>query len=244
MMYPMPAGVTLPVVATGANISEDNVGGELNLEVTYYEPRGGEPVDVETSARAGVVTAILNRLRQASGETIALLIVGSLMLAYMFGWTEKAVGQLRSKPWTSLGWGTLVYLLLIPVVMVLFFLLALAVLLLSVVTLGELTGTAISIGGLGFGALLTGFGLLAGLVAKVLIAYLIGYLLLKQVAAAAFESKWGKFQALLIGVVIYELVRLVPVGGFIVLVAVTLFGVGAVFSMYWDKYQSNKVVAA
>lgn len=244
-MSPMPPGVIIPTIKVGADISEDNVGGELNIQVnTYNVPEQPSQTEGQPGVRTGAAFAILNRLRKAAGETIALLIVGGLMLAYMFGWTEKVIEQVRSKPFPSLGWGVLVYLLLVPVVMVVFFLLALVVLLLSMVTLGELTGTAISISGLGFGALLTGFGLLAGLVAKVVIAYLVGYLLLEQTSPDTLEGKWGKFLALFIGVVIYELLLLIPVGRIVVIILVTLFGIGAVFSMYWDRYQASRASAA
>ena len=245
MMAPMPPGVSIPMVAVGANIPEENVSGERNVNISYYETVNA-PAEKEIKPDTGKTAALVlaNRMRKTAGEAIALLIVGGLMLAYMFGWTEKVVEQVRSKPLPSLGWGVLVYILLVPAVMVLLFLVALVVLLLSMVTLGELTGMAISISGLGIGALLTGFGLLAGWVAKVIISYLIGYMLLKQISAATLEGKWGKFLALLIGVVLYELLRFIPVGGFIVLVAVTLFGVGAVFSMYYDKYMENRIAAA
>jgi hypothetical protein len=238
-MPPMTGGYTytLPEVAKGLNVPEENVGGELIPTIIPYQPPAApQPPSPEM--------VMLNSLRKIAGEGIALLIVGGLMLAYIFGWVGKVVAQVRSKPLPSLGWGALVYVLVIPVFLAVLFLLILAVLILSMVTLGALTSTAISIGGLGFGALVSGFSITAGLVAKVIIAYLFGHLLLNQTMPATLEGRWGKYWALLLGVVLYELLMLIPVGRIVVIIAVSLFGVGAIFSMYWERYQARKAAAA
>jgi hypothetical protein len=213
------------------------VEGELALNLVEYETSP----DVQGPSPEVI---FLNMLRKRAGELIALLIVGGLMAYFIYGWMEKAMTELRENWLPSLGWGVLVFLLYIPVLLVLLFLIVLVVLLLSMLTLGQLTGTAISVGSLGFFGFMTAFSITAGLVAKVLVSYLVGYELLKRITPATLEGRWGKFWSLLAGVIIYALLRLIPVGGWIIMALVVVIGVGAITSMYWKRYQSARAAAA
>jgi hypothetical protein len=232
--------MSLPSVAPGADIPPENVAGEYDVQVTVSE--AGIPTKEMEPPSPGMV--LLNKLRQRAGETVALLLVGMLVITYASGALEKTVEQVRQKWLASLGWGTLVYIMLIPAILVLLFLLILIVLLLSLVTFGELTSIAMTLGGLGFSGLLTAFSIIASLLAKIAIAYLVGYELLKRTSPATLEGRWGKFWALLIGVVLYELIMLIPIGGTLVTIFVILLGVGAIFVLLWEAYQAQRAATA
>lgn len=237
MQEPLPSGFAIPVIPPGAQVSEDNVEGELYLNVVEYQ------ASPEFDGPSPEVV-LLNSLRKHAGELIALLLVGGLMAFYIYDWMEKAMSEVRENLLASLGWGVLVFFLYIPVVLVLLFLIILVILLLSMLTLGQLTGTAISVGALGFFAFTTAFGIMAGLVAKVLVSYLVGYELLKRVTPATLEGRWGKFWVLLTGVVLYALLQLIPIGSWFIAALVIVIGVGAIFSMYWKRYQATRTAAA
>lgn len=237
----MPVGISIPIVAPGADVPEENVAGKYDVQVSISQtPVAPEEVKPE----AAIAAKLLNKLRQRAGELVALVLVGSLVVAFTSGCLDKAVDQVRNKWLNSLGWGVLVYLLLIPVILVVIFLIILAVLLLSFITLGSLTSIAMMLGGLGLSGLLAAFSVIAGLLAKILVAYLVGHELLKRTSPATLEGRWGKFWALLIGVVLYELILLIPVGGMLVCIFVVLLGVGAIFALLWEAYKGWRAAAA
>lgn len=236
---PMEFDFSMPALSPGLDIEDGTIGGEFEQRVTYYD--AGPNVNFQTpDFRPEVFLA--NRVRARVGELVGLLLIGSLMLYLASSLSEKVAKQVSENPWPSLGWGALAFLLYIPVIVVLIFLLALVVLLLSMLTLGQMTGTAISVAGLGFMGFTTVFSLVAAWVAKVVVSFIIGREIIKRLFPEAMDGSWGKFWALLTGLLIYETLRFVPVlGGFVAVVFIVL-GVGAVFALLWQSYQSSRSV--
>ena len=236
----LPPGMSRPSVAPGADIPRENVAGEYDVKVTVAEA----PMPAEKIQPPSPGMVLLNKLRQRAGETVALLLVGILVITYASGALEETVEQVRQKWLASLGWGAVVFILLIPAVLIALFLLIFIVLLLSVITLGQLTSIAMTLSWLTFSGSLTTFIIIAWLLARIMIAYLVGYELLKLTSPATLEGRWGKFWSLLIGVVLYELIMLIPIGGTLVTIFVILLGVGAIFVLLWKAYQAQRTATA
>ena len=84
--------------------------------------------------------------------------------------------------------------------------------------------------------IVTVFTLLVSYGSKVVVSYLIGDLLMKKISPqASHQSVW----AMVIGVVIYTLVRSIPLIGWLIGVVATLVGVGAM----WLVYRSRRMPA-
>jgi hypothetical protein len=105
--------------------------------------------------------------------------------------------------------------------------------LIALLSLGGLSSTFFGVGFSGLALVVTIFTLLVSYGSKVVVSYLIGDLLMKKVAPqASHQAVWAIF----IGVGIYTLVRSIPVIGWLIGVAATLLGVGAM----WLVYRSRK----
>jgi multisubunit Na+/H+ antiporter MnhC subunit len=109
--------------------------------------------------------------------------------------------------------------------------------LIAVISLGGLSRTFFGVGFSGLALVVTVFTLLVSYGSKIVVSYLIGDLLMKRIAPqASHKAVW----AMLIGVGIYTLVRSIPLIGWLIGVAATLLGVGAM----WLVYRSGKTPAA
>jgi len=168
-------------------------------------------------------------MRRRTAEFLGLLLVGALALWLTKDLLLNAVAEARSNAAMDGLWGLLVYFLLVPFFFTLFILLVMATIFISLLTIGGLTGEMISISSLLFLALTTAFGLLTGLGAKIVVAYLVGRWLLDVAAKLSFQDYWHHFAALASGLFIYELLRAIPVFGWVVQAVVVLIGTGAFF---------------
>jgi hypothetical protein len=110
---------------------------------------------------------------------------------------------------------------------------------LSLVTLGGLARTIFGVGFSGLGLVTALFSLLVGYGSKLIVAYLIGELIL---AAAARNLNGRRYWAVVLGVVIYSLVRSVPFLGWVIGVLATLFGLGAAW-LAWRAWRAERRAA-
>ena len=165
------------------------------------------------------------------GDLAVLLLLGGLIM-----WLRPALIQwpaegLRRKPLPATGFGLLALTLAINVV-------AIAVLLgvllfvvgiwLGGVTLWEL---AFLLWGIGYPALILACSLFALTVvygSKLVVANLGGTLILQRLAPTSLEGG-GRFLPLLLGLVLYVILRSVPILGWAVEVIVTVLGLGALW---------------
>lgn len=205
------------------------------------QPQGGTvyqtpmPSEAEQKAAekplARLNTPLWNKVWTALRNLITITFVGLLALWLVPTWLRRAVDALKGKPWQSLGIGFLGTVIFYPAALLVAGLIMMLVILFAVLTLGGISGI---IGGLGFSALtfiVTAFGLLISYGSKVVVAYLVGEMLLNKVAPAA-ETNWRKFWSLLVGVVLYILLSSIPFLGWLVVLAVTFFGMGALWYMF------------
>lgn len=218
------------------------IGGEDTIRVT--QPSGADvQVDVpEGQEILGI--AVANWVRTRVGEFLALFIVGALLLYFMRERVEETVLLIKERPLQSLGWGLLT-IILFPAA----FLLALALLILlgligGLVTLGQLVGTIFSLGGVTLGLAWALFGFVLWMASKAIFGYLVGTELFQRVGGSTLDERWGWLVALLVGVLIYEIVRSIPLLGGLIALLVILLGLGAVFQVLRARWEAGRTAAA
>jgi hypothetical protein len=112
-------------------------------------------------------------------------------------------------------------------------------LLVSLITLGSLAGEMITISSFSFFGLLTLFGLLSGFATKIVLGYLVGRWILEKTTKLPFDNYWHHVGALAIGISLYEMVRFIPVLGWLLIVVVVVIGTGAFFVMFKNALQGK-----
>jgi hypothetical protein len=121
---------------------------------------------------------------------------------------------------------------LVPVLIILAAALILGVaLLLYGITLSGLGNVLIALGYSSLGIFTTVFALLVAYLSKSIVAYTVGSLILERFA----PDSQRRFAALLLGVVLYALLRAIPIVGWVVDVVFTLLGLGAVWLVYQTR---------
>ena len=221
------------VLDPGYVVDEDLVDGDLNIKVTPVDTDLDEKIQID----AGYF--ILQRLRRRTGEFIALMFVGMLALWLMRSTLLKAVDEVKSNAGMDTIWGILVYMLYLPVVFLLFSILLMLTIMVSLFTLGSLTGEMITISSFSFFGFLALFGMLAGLATKVVLGYLVGRWIIEKTSKISFENYWHHVGALAIGIFLYEAVRTIPFVGWLLMVVVVVIGTGAFFVLIKNALQRS-----
>lgn len=241
----VPGGV--PVIQPGLEISEGAlVEGQENYVITTVDvqPPGVSDVTIQIPEEAATGFVVANWVRQRVGEFISLLIVGGLALYLQRDNLLGVIDKIKSQPMPSIGWGVVVFLVFPILVIAAILLLIALVLLISLITLGQLTGTTLQLGGLSIASAMVVFGFTLWLLTKAIFAYFAGSTLLKQVSPTTLEGRWGAVWALVIGALLYELVRSIPLIGALVALLVVLVGIGAIFLFVRERLQAARAAAA
>jgi hypothetical protein len=198
--------------------------------IIYQTPVPGKNSQETQKPSAGMqaFNGFLNFVR----NLVTLLILGALALWLLPRWFGKAVDQTGAKPWQASGYG----LITITVGFVGAFLASLVVLLvgiiLSLATLGGLSGAWFGIGFSGLAVVFTAFVLLVNYGSKLVVAFFVGRWLLGKIAPQAVHPEiWS----LVLGVTLYALLRAIPVLGWLIALVVTLIGMGAMWLVYTNR---------
>lgn len=204
-----------PVEQAGAILSQP-VGG------ISFTQKVDDADTVQTSLQAQAALWVLGALRELG----ALLILGALAVWLTPGSLRRSVEQLRSRPLPAFGWG----LLSLPAGFLALFLAVLLVLavgiLISVVSLGGLSRAVFGIGFSSISLALSVFLLLLAYGSKLVAALAGGEWLFERFAASQAGSR---FWPLAVGILVYFLLRLIPVIGPLAGIAATLGGMGAIW---------------
>lgn len=144
-------------------------------------------------------------------KLLAWILVGLLLVRFGKGIVHQVVEEVRSAPWANAGWG-LVGLIGVPIIIVVLFF--------------TLIGYYVAIIlGLSYALMLV--------VANVLASVVLGYIILRALSKPAENiSDW---QAVVIGVVVWSLIRLIPILGWLVVFVMLLLTLGAMFKMVKTK---------
>ena len=203
------------------------------MEGARYEGRSDSLRQSEQPAQAQIIG---DWFLQRGRQILSFLIVGGLIIWRIPGLFAQWAAQAQNRPLASAGYGLVVFVMGNAGVFVAGAIVGAVGLFLAYIYLGKL---ALVFWGVGFSGLLFVFSVLIAFVSyisKVIVAYLMGELILRRFSSRAAERKlWP----LLLGVIIYALLRAIPVLGWVIGLIVTLLGLGAVWMAYSSKKQAT-----
>ena len=219
----------------GAIAPEAEIAGGVVYQTPVPPPVEEEEVEELTPAQLARNWS-LDQLRRF----IALLLVGLILLWVVPGPMREAASALQMRPWSSLGWGILILIFVCITIPSVAFLVIVLDVILGLLGFG---GLVVSITGLGLltnTAIIAGLLVAAGYITKVVFSFLVGRMILERI-----RKSWGagRFWPLLIGVVLFSIVRAVPYLGWFFGLVVTLLGLGALWLMAWESLRRRAVHA-
>jgi hypothetical protein len=199
------------------------------------------PAQQGESASGGLLAGIPGWIVARVSDLLILLLVGGLALWLRPALIERPAEQLRRKPLPAVGFGLLAAFLAFSAI-ILAILLA-ALLLIAGIWLASagLWALAFVLCGIGFPILILALVLLVLAVlygSKVIVADLAGTLILKRLAPRAMEHR---ILPLLLGLVLYVILRSIPIVGWAVDAIVTILGLGAIWIAYRDRRRPEAV---
>jgi hypothetical protein len=230
------------VVAPGLRIGQEaQVGGEVGVEIVEVEV---ESPDIEVPTPERILGFLVwGALRRRIGEFLAVLILGGVLLYYMPALMRRASDEVQDQPLPSVGWGclsTIIFAIAVPVAIGLLILLAV---LGGVVTFGQLANDILGLGGAALAFVVTGFFTVIAVVTKAVVAVLIGRAILSRLVPSLGSGFWVDFANLALGMLIYELLRIIPLLGWVVAVVVTFVGLGALLLALRARRRAPEVQA-
>lgn len=240
---PVPSGLTIdPSASIGGDldytanaqvsIPSGAVAGDVDF--TRYVPEAEARPEVKAPSPAALVGRwFVRQLRRL----VTLLLVGAAMMWLVPGWTRKLASIVQSRPWPSLGWGVVAIAAFVLAMLVLISATVLLAIVFGVVTLGELVGRVIGLGGIAMSSLVFGFSVVWSYVTKIVISLLLGQLIFRLFRSPAAGHRWWP---VLVGVVIFVAITAIPVLGWLATLATVLFGLGAIWIWGRDWLNSRK----
>jgi cytoskeletal protein CcmA (bactofilin family) len=235
----------LPTVDSGLTLTDSaTVGGNLTYESSteaQIDPQAqieGEVVGEERPAEAEedaytFADAVFDNLR----SFIALLLVGLILIWIAPNWIRRRAGTVLDRPLASLGWGVLGLVAFLALgVAILLATLVLAVIL-GLLTLGGLVTLIVVLGLLAEVVLVLAFWVFTNYLAQIVVSFLAGLLLVEAVRPGRGS---GRVLSLVIGLILYGILRAVPVLGPLVGIAVVLLGLGTLLDWIWAKLRRRR----
>ena len=243
-------------VQPGLRIADSaEIGGTLNYTSTSDQsgnidaaPDGGvvfstpQPDDVGVEAApdfgpgsdfegVGYGLQVANWFLQRARELITLLALGALVLWQLPDLFNKVINKASTEPLPSTGWGLVTVVGgYVGAAIAGGLVLALGIFF-GVITLGGLGRTIFGVGFSSIGLAMAIFVLLVTYGSKLIIAFWGGKWILGKISPQAAETKaWP----LVVGVVIYVLLRAIPILGWVIGVIITLIGMGAMWLVFQD----------
>ncbi|MEW6718010.1 MAG: hypothetical protein AB1345_10975 [Chloroflexota bacterium] len=246
-MFFSPPGAP-PMIAPGIRVGKDAViGGELvytsiqeQAGQIKAQPQGGviyqTPTPVEEAkpptGRVNIFIDIgrwmLTRLR----DFVTLLALGGLAVWKLPDLLVRLTEKVRTQPLPAAGWGFLTLIGGYAGALIIALSIILLWVILGAITLGGLAGTVSGVGLSGLSLIVTAFTLLVSYGSKLILAVLLGKLILKGLAPKHADHKvWP----LLVGVFVYVFLRAIPLLGWLIGMAVTLLGLGAMWLVFQEE---------
>ena len=250
--------ITMPNLAVGLAFGPDaQIGGKLeyiadrDLKVPATVASGGitrtEPVYGEEELRE------IHRQNRTPAEqavdagidivrNIASLIIAGLFLAWAFPTLLGKLGNtVQEKPLPSFGWGFVAWAAFLFSLLVIVFVMIVGGIIFGLLTLSGLSGAVIWSGLLAMFGLSVSFVLVTSFVTKVGVSLLGGKLILEKINPGLANHK---FWPLALGIVLYAVLRAIPVLGFLIEVLVVLLGLGALWMLLTDWWKNRQTTSA
>lgn len=158
---------------------------------------------------------------------VMLAIVGILLVLLAPKMLQKTIAAVQNKPLQSAGVGILSILITYPGALIVAGVLGGFALLFALIGLGELNTILLGLGFSSLGVIVTGFTVLLKFVSKCILAFYVGDLLMKQLFPTASNGR--SIWAMLMGTFMFSLIGIIPVLGWIISLAATLVGLGAIW---------------
>ncbi|PKO12384.1 MAG: hypothetical protein CVU39_24470 [Chloroflexi bacterium HGW-Chloroflexi-10] len=193
--------------------------------------QAGEPAEINIT----VPNVFQNRILRAVRLWVSLLLLGALAWWLLPGLLKDASKQVAVKPFHTAGVGLLSLIAVYIGAFVIFGLVLFLSILLGIFTLGSLSRTFFALGSSTLVWILVGFSLLVVYGSKLVVSGWLGGLLLNSL----FPGKeFHSILPLFAGITVFVLVNTIPLFGWLVSLAITLVGLGAI----WYTYQARKRV--
>jgi cytoskeletal protein CcmA (bactofilin family) len=235
----------LPTVDSGLTLTDSaTVGGNLTYESSteaQIDPQAqieGEVVGEERPAEAEqdaytFADAVFDNLR----SFVALLLVGLILIWIAPNWIRRRAGTVLDRPLASLGWGVLGLVAFLALgVAILLATLVLAVVL-GLLTLGGLVALIVVLGLLAEVVLVLALWIFTNYLAQIVVSFLGGLLFVEAVRPGRGS---GRVLPLVVGLILYVILRAVPVLGPLVGLAVVLLGLGALLDWIQAKLRRRR----
>src|SRR5829696_6705932 len=243
--------VPIPTVEPGLTLTDSAlIGGNLTYQSSteaQIDPgariegdvvREERPVEEEEeeAARSPLTETVLDAL----GSLVALVLVGLLLVWIVPGWIRHRAYTVLDRPLASLGWG-LLGLVAFPIlgVVVLLVTILLAIVL-GLLTLGGLVALIIVLGLLAEAALVLALWISTGYLAQIVVSFFAGVLLVEAIRPGRGR---GRVLPLVVGLILYVVLKAIPVLGPLVSLAVVLLGLGAISHWIWTKLRRSRATA-
>ena len=227
-MWWTPANIT--IMQPGYDVSAGTIAGETDIQVVEYQAPSPQNVPVSAPTLWGFAVAawVVARI----GEFISLFIVGALLFLLWPRQMERVEDQMTRHTWRSLGLGFLAAILFPFAFVLAVVIIILLAILFGMISLGHLAGPILTLGFLLLGLATAVFCIAGLLAAKAIFGHLLG----SRILQSSVEDKgWGLLLILVVGLLLYEIVALIPILGWLVAVVVILLGWGAMAGALWIK---------
>jgi len=194
----------------------------------------------DTAATAAAATGAFGLplwLANRIGQGIGLLLVAAVLIAVAPRFLPALGDTLQRRPLPSLGWGLLIYLLVFPAALIVgLMLIVLVTVLFSLVTFGQYTLAVLGLTASAWLFALFAFLFFTYIIAWLIVGHWLGRALLSRgvLKSADLSSPrpLTQFFCVLLGVVLFQVARAVPVLGFVLAFLVGTLALGAVF-VHW-----------
>lgn len=247
--FTKPPGVET-VVPTGLRVSDQaEIGGKLKYKSSQdmsqsikgspgggvefeYIPETVDEKDVREAGRWGAAVLVGKWIVKRVQIFVTLLLLGALAVWQVPSLLQRTGSKAQEHVLPSAGWGLVTLVVVYAGAVLAAGLIIAGALFFGAITLGGLAKTIMTVGFSSLGLTMAIFGLLVSYLSKLVVAYMVGKLILNSIAPKAAESiAWP----LVLGILLYVLLRAIPILGWWIGAFVTLIGLGAIWLVYRDS---------
>ena len=236
----------VPTVDSGLTLTDSAViGGNLTYESSTearIDPQAqiegeviGEerPTEEEEEDTYTFADSVFDNLR----SFVVLLLVGLILIWIAPNWVRRRAGIVLDRPLASLGWGVLGLVAFLVLGIVILLATVLLGVILGLLTLGGLVGLIIVLGLVAEVVLVLAFWISTNYLAQIVVSFLAGLLLVESVSPGRGR---GRILPLVVGLILYVILRAIPVLGALVGLAVVLLGLGVLIHWIWTKLRRGR----